>query len=125
MKHLSERARMAKERNKLVSPHVRLARKINRLSHPSKELLEALADLLLEYEAVASFKAKADGRRQGRQETVSPGQPVVAGFMLDVERAVARIEYKRKNNLHALRKEIQTVTVDGAYRLAAYEERSD
>lgn len=122
MEQLSQRARLARIKNR---PSSKLAEAIYELSNPSKELVIELVELLKDYEDAEAFRNKADARRTGKNETMAPGVPTVAGFHLDVERQIAKENYKRKNNLHGIRKRMKQIQVTGAAQLINFDGRND
>lgn len=116
-RHLSDRAKRAK----LVSSDARIAKKINSLANPSRERVERLVDLLIDHETKAAWKAKGEGRREGKNEAIAPGTPTVAGFILKIESDLERLENRRLKSVQRFRIELDTLVDNAENRLRNFE----
>lgn len=119
MKRLSEKAKA----RKLVAPEIRLAREVVELAASSHAVIMDLVTLIREYEDAAAWKAKSESEIRAKTEGATPGDPIVAGMLLEFEEASKRIDKRRQKHLERLRGDIKSLTVEYEAKLARYEGR--
>lgn len=117
LKHLSDRAKRAK-----VEPHIRLARELNGLSHPTCERLIKLSKLCADHEIKAAWKSRGEGRRSGKNETTSPGTPTVAGFLMLLDSDIERMYNRRMKYDQRFNDDLDAMIAKAEHRLMNYED---
>lgn len=100
-------------------------REILELSTASQGLMQRMITLIHEHEDAASFKAKMEGQRKKVNETVEPGNPIVAGFCLNLDKEIERIESRRRKNLERLKTDLEKLAERSRKHLENYEGRDD
>ena len=101
MKHLSARAKQAKREKELIELSQRFARVCMALSRSSANLLMEIAEQMNDQETAASFRAKIEERINAKSQGAAPGDPFVAGLLLEYdERAKAILKQWQDSTRH-------------------------
>ncbi len=117
MKRLSEKARA----KRLVTPEIKLAREVIELAASSHAVVMDLVVLIREYEDVAAWKTKSESEIKARSEGAAPGDPIVAGLLMEIERKTSQINKRRQKHLERMRGDIKNLTAEYKAKLDKFE----
>ncbi len=119
-----QKAARAADRQALQGLHVAMALKALKLSNTSQRMVSELIDLIHDHESAAAFKAKMEERLKAKSEGSAPGDPFVAGMLLDFDADMQRVSKRRQKNLERLRHDVNNLINDYADRMARHEGRT-